>query len=124
MYFSDRLYSNEELPQDFKLNVSEENEPGPSTDTIRTAERSSQSQVAAVLVQPGQREREPSRPRTETSSPTPAQSTGPGHRGEFLTILDSVEKEPLKLWQKEVSVYKSLNFLQPASFYFSPLASS
>lgn len=43
--------------------------------------------------------------RTEPGSLTAARSTGSKHRRGFHTILDSVEKEPLKIWQKEVSVY-------------------
>lgn len=131
VYFSDRLYSNKELPEDFKVNISGENQPALSTNTVETAAETAvettgetaemslrstlRSPVPAGSEHQGQREGL-SKPRTETGSPTPARSPGPEHRREFHTILDSVEKEPLKLWQKEVSIYKTLNLLQPASF--------
>ena len=120
MYFSDRLYSNEELPKDFKMNISEENQPASGrTTTSEVAETS--SLVPAGSEHQGHRTglSEP-----ETGSPTPGQKTeledsespeplrayvppsceDAEHGGGFHTILDSVEEEPLRLWQKEVSV--------------------
>lgn len=101
MYFSDRPYSNEELPKDFKVNVSGENQPAPSTNTVETAEKSS---AAAAVSKHRGHGKAPSKPTTETGGPTPAQISGPESAHGFHTILDSVEKEPLKLWQKAVSV--------------------
>lgn len=93
---------------DFKVNISEESQPAPNTKTIEPAEKS--SQVPTGSERQGRRT-ELSKPRTEPGSPTPARTTGPEHKRGFHTILDSVEKEPLKLWQTEVSVYKTLNSL-------------
>lgn len=53
------------------------------------------------------------RPRTEFGLPPPA--AGQDHVRGLESMLNSVEKEPLKLWTKEVSVYKTINSLEPAS---------
>lgn len=101
MYFSDRLYANEELPEDLLTDISAEDQATRGRDAVETAEMSSQvsSQVSGRQG-PGEAL---STPRTDTESPT-EQITGPKHKREFYTILDSVEEEPLELWQKEVSL--------------------
>lgn len=132
IYFSDRLYCNEELPKDFKLSISEENQPTPSPYSIESAMKLSPVPVGSQhqghrkgpsnrRTEPGSpsnrrtgpgslsnRRKEPgslSSPITEPGSLTAARRTGSEHRHGFHTILDSLEKEPLKIWQKEVSVY-------------------
>lgn len=130
IYFSDKLYCNEDLPKDFKLSFSEENQPTPSPYSIESAmklspvpgghqghrkgpsnRRTEPGSLGSRRTEPGSpsnRRTEPgslSNRRTEPGSLTAARSTGSEHRRGFHTILDSVEKEPLKIWQKEVSVY-------------------
>lgn len=53
----------------------------------------------------GDQVHEPDRPRPETGlGPTAA---GQDHVRGLESMLNSVETEPLKLWKKEVSVYKT-----------------
>lgn len=69
----------------------------------------------------------------DLDKPRPGTGPPPTAAGQDLmrgleSILNSVEKEPLKLWKKEVSVYKTINSLEPASLlvvhqHFQPLTS-
>lgn len=107
MYFTDRLYSHKELPSVYKKKISQESKAAPS-------------KAAATADKP---------------APGPAGSCDQGHRKEadgnmgatlqtttsgqdymrgIQSILNSVEKEPFKLWRKEVSIYKTINSLKPA----------
>lgn len=41
-------------------------------------------------------------------------TSGQDYMRGIQSILNSVEKEPFKLWRKEVSIYKTINSLKPA----------
>lgn len=107
MYFTDRLYSHKELPSVYKKKISQES-------------KAAASKAAAMADKP---------------APGPAGSCDQGHRKEadenmgaalqtttsgqdymrgIQSILNSVEKEPFKLWRKEVSIYKTIYSFKPA----------
>lgn len=111
MYFTDRLYSHKELPSVYKKKISEESKAAPS--------KAAPSKAAVPA---------------DTPAPGPAGSGDQGHRKDadgnmgavlqtttsgqdymrgIQSILNSVEKEPFKLWRKEVSIYKTINSLEP-----------
>uniref|UniRef100_A0A674N7K3 CFA20 domain-containing protein n=2 Tax=Takifugu rubripes TaxID=31033 RepID=A0A674N7K3_TAKRU len=87
VFFTDRLYSDQELPGDFKVNIIER-KTAPSTNT-RMAEKSS-------LVPAESRLESKQRPGAGLQTTTEKSNQG------FHTILNSVEKAPLKLWKEEV----------------------
>lgn len=107
MYFTDRLYSNEELPNDYKVKVSEEGKTAPSINIVM-ADKS-----LLMPAESGDQVHDLDKPRPGTGLPPTA--AGQDLVRGLESILNSVEKEPLKLWKKEVSVYKTINSLEPAS---------
>lgn len=95
MYFTDRLYSNEELPNDYKVKVAEEGKTTPSIN-ITAADKS------LLVPDGGDQVRDLDQPITGIGlAPT---ADGQDHVRGLEPILNSVEKEPLKLWKKEVSL--------------------
>lgn len=97
MFFTDRLYSDRELPGDFKVNIIER-KTAAGTNT-RMAEKS--------LVPTGTgREGHGQGLREQRAGPGPQTATKQSSHG-FHTILNSVEKSPLKLWKEEVSTRAS-----------------
>ena len=105
MYFSDRIYSNEELPSDYRVNISAERQTAASRGAGMAA---SSLQVPAGSGRQGHR-KGMHQPRTGTG-PQPT-ATGEEYICGFYTILNSTDREPLKFWATEVSVYKTMNFL-------------
>lgn len=104
VYLSDRVYSNDELPNDYKVNFSGAKQAEPS--------RAGAMANSSLLVPAGsgrQRQRGLHHPRTGTGlQPTAA---GEEYICGFYTILNSTDKKPLKFWAREVSVYKTMNTL-------------
>lgn len=47
--------------------------------------------------------------------PVPAEHQPKKQKPGFQSVLNSIEKDPLKLWRKEVRVYQTINGLEPAS---------
>lgn len=95
VFFTDRLYSDQELPGDFKVNIIER-KTAPSTNT-RMAEKWSLVPTESVLESHGKGASK-QRPGTGLQTTTEENSRG------FHTILNSVVKAPLKLWKEEVSI--------------------
>lgn len=91
MFFTDRLYSDQELPGDFKVNIIER-KTAPSTNT----------RMAEKLV-PTKSELEGHGKGASKQRPGLQTTTEKSNQG-FHTILNSVEKVPLKLWKEEVSI--------------------
>lgn len=79
VYFADRLYTYQELPNDYKV----------------------VENITSLVINPVMPEKQPAEQRPKR----------PG----FQSILNSVGKDPLKRWRKEVSIYKTINCLEPAS---------
>lgn len=94
MYFTDRLYSQKEFPSDYKQKISEERKAAPSIvpDKSAMVPAGSGDQGAALQTTAG----------------------GQDYMHGIQSILNSIEREPLTLWKKEVSVYKTINSLEPA----------
>lgn len=94
MYFTDRLYSQKEFPSDYKQKISEESKGAPSIvpDMSAMVPAGSGDQEAALQTTAG----------------------GQDYMRGIQSILNSIEREPLTLWKKEVSVYKTINSLEPA----------
>lgn len=107
MYFSDRLYTHKELPNDFKV---EENSAAPRVNTV----------MADVSMVPershiqGQR-KGPTKQRLGSALQTTA--SGHDYVHGFHTILYSMEGSPLKFWKQEVSVYETVNSAPNFSSY-------
>ena len=98
MYFSDRFYSNEELPSDYRVTILGARQTAPNITIVRAdvpppepAGSGHQSQRKVF-----------SRPRTETGRQ--ASVSGEENLPGFHTILYSIGWSPLKCWKKEVSV--------------------
>lgn len=100
VYFSDRLYSNEELPSDYRMEGSQ-SEPGLNT---MVADMSS-------LVLGGYGDQGPrkalNKPRVDIALQTTA--AGEEYSRGFHTILYSIGWSPLKFWKKAVSVCETMN---------------
>lgn len=91
VYFTDRLYSHKELPSDIKRKISEESTGAPSVAPDKSA-TSEPDQGAALQTTSGGRD----------------------YMRGIQSILNSIEREPLRLWKKEVSVYKTISSLKSA----------
>lgn len=89
------------------MKVSEEGKTAPSIN-IMTADRS-------LLVDAGSEDQvqELDKPRTRAGLPPTA--AGQDQARGLECILNSTEKEPLKLWKKEVSVYQTINSVEATS---------
>lgn len=83
VYFADRLYTYEELPNDYKV-----------------VEKITSLVINPVLPVSAEQHR-------------PKKQKQPG----FQSLLNSVEKNPLKLWRKVVSIYKIIHCLEPACLF-------
>lgn len=94
MYFTDNLYSQKEFPSDYKQKISEESKGVPSIapDKSDTVPAGSGDLGAALQTTAG----------------------GQDYMRGIQSILNSIEREPLTLWKKEVSVYETINSLEPA----------
>lgn len=93
MFFSDKHYPHKEVPSDSKKISSADKPaavPSRSADQGRRKEADKQIMEAAFLTTAG----------------------GQDYMRGIQSILNSIEKEPLTLWRKEVSVYKKS--LEPA----------
>lgn len=93
VFFTDRLYSDQELPGDFKVKIIER-KTAPSTNA-----RMAEKLVPTKSELEGQG-KGASKQRPGTGLQT---TTDKSNRG-FHSILNSVEKAPLKLWKEEVSI--------------------
>lgn len=93
VYFTDRLYSNEELPNDYTVKVSEEGKLTPSI-TIVMADKSLLVPAGLDQVYEG----------TGIGTGLPPTAAGQDHVTGLESILNSAETEPFKLWKKEVGV--------------------
>lgn len=102
VYFSDRVYSYQELPKAFKVNIAGESQAAASIST-GMADKSS-------LVSTGLGGHQgPGIELNKQTIGTGLQTTTAGHdcmRG-IQSILNSIEKDPLILWKKQVSVIKT-----------------
>lgn len=80
VYFADRLYTYQELPDDYKV----------------------VENITSLVINPV----------------TPEKPLGPDRSKKqkhgFQSVLYSAEKDPLKCWRKEVSIYQTINCLEPA----------
>lgn len=98
VYFSDRLYTHKELPNDYKV---EENKTAPRVNTV-VADISMLPDGSAIQ---GFRKGK-SKPRIGSA----LQTTAAGH--DYVhgvhTILYSMEGSPLKCWKQEVSIYDAV----------------
>uniref|UniRef100_H3D458 CFA20 domain-containing protein n=1 Tax=Tetraodon nigroviridis TaxID=99883 RepID=H3D458_TETNG len=93
VYFSDRVYSNDELPNEYKVNFSGAKQTEPS--------RAAAMADSSLLVPAGsgrQRRRGLHHLRTGTG----LQPTGEEYICGLYTILNSTDKEPLRFWATEV----------------------
>lgn len=98
VYFTDRLYSSEELPSAYRVNLSGESQTGPGS-------RAALADGSLMVPPESRRQRYVKRLhqlRTEVGPrPTPA---GEDYVCGLYTILNSTDIEPLKFWATEVSV--------------------
>lgn len=94
MYFTDRLYSPKELPSDYKKKISEESKAVSAEKPIPVLDGSSDEGF----------KKEEDKQVMEVALQTTA---GQDYMRGIQSILNSIEKEPLTLWRKEVRVYKT-----------------
>ena len=100
MYFSDRLYSNEELPSDYRMK-------GRRTESsINTTMAYMSSLVLGGSGDQGHR-KGLNKPRIDIALQTTA--AGEEYIRGFHTILYSIGWSPLKYWKKDVSVRETTN---------------
>lgn len=101
VYFSDKVYSNDELPRDYRLNLSGVSQTGPGGPAATAG--------TSVLVPAGSgRHRQGLH---HPQSGMQAAAAGEEYICGFYTILNSTDKEPLKFWATEVSISKTRNFV-------------
>lgn len=99
MYFSDRLYTHKELPNNYKV---EENSAAPRVNTVM---------ADGSMVPEGSRSQGHRKGQSKQRIGSALQTTAAGHdyvHG-FHTILYSMEESPLKFWKQEVSIYETVN---------------
>lgn len=95
VYFTNRIYADKDLPKAFKVNVVEESKatPGKTAKADDKPTRSGdQDRINELNKQIG--------------APLPT-SVADYIRG-IQSVLNSVEKDPLRFWKKKVSVYKTI----------------
>lgn len=108
VYFSDRIYSYQELPKAFKVNIAGESQAAASTNAGIADKSSMVSTGLGGLQGPGI-------DLNKQTIGTGLQTTTAGHdcmRG-IQSILNSIEKDPLILWKKQVSVIKTKKSEKP-----------
>lgn len=99
VYFSDRLYTQKELPNDYKV---EENSTAPRVNTVM---------AEVSMVPEGSRTQGYRKGQSKQRLGSALQTTAAGHdyvHG-FHTILYSMEGSPLKFWKQEVSICETGN---------------
>lgn len=99
VYFTNRIYADKDLPKAFKVNVVEESKatPGKTAKVDDKPTRSGdQDRINELNKQIG--------------APLPT-SVADYIRG-IQSVLNSVEKDPLRFWKKKVSVYKTMTSLE------------
>lgn len=101
MYFTERL-SHKELPSDYKKKISEESKAAPSKPAV-TADKPAPVPAESL----GHHRKEADEEIMGAALQTTA--AGQDYMRGIQSILNSIEKEPLTLWRKEVSVYKTIN---------------
>lgn len=89
------------------MKVSEEGKRVPSINIVM-ADKS-------LLVPAGSEDQVHDLDKEGTRTDLPPRAAGQDQVTGLESILNSIDKEPLKLWKKEVSVYNSFNSQQPAS---------
>lgn len=92
MYFTDRLYSQRELPSDYKKKISEESKAAPANKPTPVLDGSGDEGVKKEA------DKQVMGAALQTAS-------GQDYMRGIQSILNSIEKEPLTLWRKEVSIY-------------------
>lgn len=94
MYFTNRIYADKDLPKAFKVNVAEESKAAPGK-TAKADDKPAGS---------GDQDRI-NELNKEIGVPPPT-CVADYIRG-IQSMLNSVEKNPLRFWKKKVSVYKT-----------------
>lgn len=98
MYFTDRFYSHEELPNDYKVNVSEESKRAPSMNIVMG------DKLSRVPVAAGDQGHRKKLNKQKVGIALKTSPSGHDYIRGFLPILYSIGWSPLKFWKKEVSV--------------------
>lgn len=107
MYFTNRIYADKDLPKAFQVHITEESKAAPSK-TAKTADKAppvpagsgDQSRIHELNKQIG--------------APLPPSAVGHDYTRGILSVLNSIEKEPLEFWKKKVGF---LIRKQPAHFH-------
>lgn len=112
MYFTDRLYSHKELPSDYKKRISEESKAAP-TKPLAMADR-----PAPVPARSGDQSHRKEADKQIIGDALQTTAAGQDYMRGIQSILNSIEKEPLTLWKKEVSVYKTSTLWNQLVWFF------
>lgn len=98
MYFTDRFYSHDELPSDYKVNVSEENKTAASVNIVMA------DKLPRVPPDSGDQGHRKELHKQKIGTVLKTIPSGHDYIRGFLPILYSIGWSPLKFWKKEVSV--------------------
>lgn len=99
VYFTNRIYADKDLPKAFKVNVVEESKPTPGK-TEKVDDKSTRSDDQDRINELNK----------QIGAPLPTSFTD-YIRG-IQSVLNSVEKDPLRFWKKKVSVFKTTKSLE------------
>lgn len=108
MYFTNRIYADKDLPKAFKVNISQESKRAPGK-TAKTADK-----PPPVPAGSGDQERI-NELNKQIGAPLPTSVIGHNYIRGIQSVLNSVEKDPLRFWKKKVSVLKTMKSKKPAS---------
>lgn len=100
VYFTDRLYSDQELPSDYRA---EENKTAPNLNTVMS------DMSSAVPGGPGHLGHREALHKPTAGIALQTTASGEEYIGGLHTILNSIGHSPPKFWKQEVSIFETMN---------------
>lgn len=102
VYFTNRIYADKDLPKAFKVNVSEESKKVKTSKTAKTDDKAPPPELAGS----GDQDRI-TELNKQMGTPLPTSVAGHDYIHGIQSILNSIDKDPLRFWRKKVSVHKT-----------------
>ncbi|CAG03683.1 unnamed protein product, partial [Tetraodon nigroviridis] len=97
VYFTNRIYADKDLPKAFKVNVSEESKKVKTSKTAKTDDKAPPPELAGS----GDQDRI-TELNKQMGTPLPTSVAGHDYIRGIQSILNSIDKDPLRFWRKKV----------------------
>lgn len=110
MYFTNGIYADKDLPKAFKVNVSEESKKAQTGKSAKTDDKAPPPEPGGS----GDQDRI-TELNKQIGTPLPTSIAGHDYIRGIQSILNSIEKDPLRFWRLKVSVHKTIKSNKAAS---------